>query len=205
MNEVQISNLAVSHLGEDANISAINPPENSALAQYCSIWYPAARDALLEMHNWRFAAKRTALTQLSTTPVGAFTYGYQLPDDCIAPRVVLFPDSTDDTTGQPFTVELDGDDNAILYTNVDQAVLLWTKRITDTAKFTPWFSMALARLLSSYLAGPVIKGMEGMQVAAKHFEIFGKLGMPAARANDSNARQSNPYTTAIPESIAVRA
>ena len=66
-NEVDICNLALSHLGDVANISSIDPPENSVQAMHCARFYPIARNALLEMANWSFAMRRIALTPLSVT------------------------------------------------------------------------------------------------------------------------------------------
>ena len=51
-SEIAICNLALSHLGDAANIASIDPPEGSAQAEHCATFYPIARDSLLEMHDW---------------------------------------------------------------------------------------------------------------------------------------------------------
>ena len=56
-SEVDICNLALGHLGDNATVSSISPPEGSAQAEHCARFYPIARDALLEMHNWNFAMR----------------------------------------------------------------------------------------------------------------------------------------------------
>ena len=55
---VSICNLALSYLGDSANMVAINAPEKSTQAELCSRLYPTAVSALLDMHDWSFATKR---------------------------------------------------------------------------------------------------------------------------------------------------
>ena len=62
-SEVDICNLALSHLGDNATVASIDPPEGSAQAEHCSRFYPIARDTLLEMHNWNFSTRRAVLAQ----------------------------------------------------------------------------------------------------------------------------------------------
>ena len=44
----------------------------------------------------------------------------------------------------------------IILTNEPDAVLLFTARVTDPARFSALFTDALVFLLASYLAGPVL-------------------------------------------------
>ena len=52
-SEVDICNLALGHLGDNATVASLNPPEGSVQAQHCARFYPIARDALLEMEIGR--------------------------------------------------------------------------------------------------------------------------------------------------------
>ena len=45
--EVDICNLALAHLGDDATIASLNPPEGSAQAEKAARFYPIARNSLL--------------------------------------------------------------------------------------------------------------------------------------------------------------
>jgi hypothetical protein len=47
---IDICNLALSHIGQAADVSSIDPPENSIEAEYCARFYPMARDTLLEAY-----------------------------------------------------------------------------------------------------------------------------------------------------------
>lgn len=60
-SEVEISNLALSRIGDSATVSSINPPEGSAQAEHCQRFYPIARNSLLEMHAWSFCDRRIQL------------------------------------------------------------------------------------------------------------------------------------------------
>lgn len=101
-SEVDLCNLALSMLGDDANVSSIEPPDGSAQSVYCSRFYPTARDALLELHDWNFASRRAALTLLgdATLQTGAWCnqwrYTYGVPNKMIAARAVLDVNAPDD-------------------------------------------------------------------------------------------------------------
>lgn len=64
MSEVTICNLALSHLGDTAEVMSIKPPDSSVQAQLCSRFYWVARNALLEMAAWGFATRRAKLAPL---------------------------------------------------------------------------------------------------------------------------------------------
>lgn len=92
MSEVTICNLALSHLGDTAQVTSIRPPDSSRQAQLCAQFYGPARNALLEMAAWGFATRRAVLARLTPTPADAFSfdqsgnvdgpwlYMYQLPN-----------------------------------------------------------------------------------------------------------------------------
>jgi len=216
-SEVDIVNIALSHLGDTANVSSIDPPEGSAQAQHCARFYPIARDALLEMHTWSFATKRIVLPLLSNT-LEQWKYVYQAPSDALNLIAVLAPDAMDDYsqdlpvpytqvgivntgqglyTPQPFEVETLQDGSSVLYTNQEEATLRYTAKITDPALFTPLFTSALTHLLASYLAGPILKGEVGRAEAKGQMALF-QAFMAKATASDASQRriiikQSTPW------------
>lgn len=104
-SEVDLCNLALSYLGDTANVSSIEPPDGSAQAVYCSRFYPVARDALLELHDWNFASRRIALSLLggpvgtsSETPASCaqWAYVYGTPNGMVCARKVIAADAPDD-------------------------------------------------------------------------------------------------------------
>lgn len=216
---VDLCNLALSHLGDDATVSSIVPPEGSAQAEHCARFYPMARKAALALHTWGFATRRASLALLSDTPPAGWAYTYSMPNLCIKPVGIYTPEQIDnfdlfsqnvppqdagDFNTQDFVVETLSAGTVVIYTNVEDAVILYIVDVIDTTKFSALFELALARMLASFLAGPVIKGMEGMRVSEAQLKMFYQVELPNAKAADGNARQSAPYSTATPDPIKAR-
>ncbi len=218
---VDICNLALAHLGDEATVSSIDPPEGSAQAEHCARFYPIARDTVLEAHDWNFASTRGVLALVgSAWP--SWAYCYELPTGCVRAISVLPPGALNDySVGYPvsgadlgypgsrlvphgalympqeFSIETgenDGnkaDDRRLLYTNQQNAVLRYTRRVDDTTRFSPLCVDALSRLLASYLAGPVIKGTEGVSVAQAQLQAYRAI-ISQATVSDSNQRSIKP-------------
>lgn len=195
---IDICNLALSHLGDIANVSDFN--EGSAQADHCRNFYPIARDLVLEAHSWDFATRRIAMAQPSTAPPSSWSYAYVLPSDCLRALAVL-DINFDERTTQNFIIESQDDGTRVLYTNMVNATLRYTVKVTDTTKFTPLFQDTLAWLLASYLAGPITKGQEGIAAARAAYQTYtGQL----ERAKASNANQEQEPQRHVPGSIAAR-
>lgn len=200
-------------LGDEASVASIDPPEGSAQADHCARWYPIARDQVLEAHEWSFALRRIDLAQVAM-PYTQWAYAYALPDDCLKLFAVLPKDATDDYTfgtpfpapsyyafpprpqtqgyvPQDFTTEGDEDGNIVVYTNVPEAVARYVVRIDDPTKFPPLVVQSIATLLSSYLAGPVIKGTEGIRVGQAQLTLAG-TALSRAITADGQRRQVRP-------------
>lgn len=201
-SEVDICNLALSHIAKDATVSSIDPPDNTVAAEHCARFYPIARDATLELHAWAFATKRKVLAQ-TPNEVSHWLFSYTLPTDCIRPLVVLPPESTDDNANaQDFTVEVNSSGVKVVYTNQQDAVLKYIAKVTDTTKFSPLFVAAVAHLLASYLAGPLTK--DERRVAAQ-LELYEKLFKPRAIGSDASGQRNNAYKDSfIPAHIRAR-
>lgn len=101
MSEVTICNLALSHLGDTANVQSIAPPDGSVQAQLCARFYPVARNSLLEMANWGFATRRVKLAEVKNPTLdsngnGPWKYAYALPSDVLNALAVVPAGSPDD-------------------------------------------------------------------------------------------------------------
>lgn len=211
-SETDIANSALANIGDTATVASLNPPSGSIQAVHCARFYPIARDALLEMHPWGFATKRVSPALLSETPPSSWNYAYQAPSDVINFLAILDPQALDDYsdglaqygnisgaynynigiyTPQPFAVETDSQGNSVIYTNQQNAILRYSGKVTDTTQFSPLFIESLTWLLSSKLAGPVIKGSEGRQVAADCLKKFYSFFALAA-SSDANQHRQKP-------------
>lgn len=200
-SEVDICNLALGYLGDSATVSSLHPAEGSAQADHCRKFYPMARDELLEMHAWGFSTKRATLALLgSSWP--EWQYCYAAPNDAVNFLAVLPPDATDDySTGnsvgnvsytpQSYSVEAGDDGSTVVYTNQVDAVLRYTAMVTDPTQFSPLFTGALAWLLASKLAGPLLKGESGAAAAKSCYKMFRVL-FGQASVSDANQRRIQP-------------
>jgi hypothetical protein len=177
---IDICNLALSHLGDEANVIAITPPDGTMQAAHCGRFYPIARDAVLASFDWSFATKRALVAQLATNPAAAdWAYAYTLPSDCLRPLSALYPGvpavdfGTLQTDGGsfPYLMESADDGSRVMYTNVPTATLRYIGTVTDTT-FPPLVVLAIARLLASFLAGPILKGDTGIKASEGELAIF---------------------------------
>jgi len=190
--DVDICNLALSHLGEEAEVVAIAPPDGTSQAAQCGRFYPIARNALLEMHPWTFATTRVALAVVDGAELTEWAFAYAVPVKCVKVLQVLRPDALEDSRGEDYIIESAEDGTKIIFTNVESATLRYVRLVEDTTKFTPGFTNALGRLLASYLAGPIIKGTTGVQVAQAQLKVFA-IELANAKVQDSNAEQRSNY------------
>lgn len=212
-SDIDIANLALSHLGDDATIASLDPPEGSAQAERCAQFYTIARDALLEMHPWNFATRRVTGAEVTALDTG-WEYAYAKPTNALHVFAVLPPNAQDDYTSplptgtvtfadgslhspvpwttlvqtQPFAMESNDDGDEIIVTNQSEAVLRYIIRVTDTAKFSPLFVTTLSWLLASYVAGPLIKGKEGRDEAQRCLQM---VAYWLGRATTSDSQQRN--------------
>ena len=181
------------------------------------MFYPIARDAALERHGWRFAIRRAQLAELAQDAATGWRYSYALPAGCLKPWAVVPPYSVvpsdwsswicDGEFRAPaefdrrdFIIESMASGDGVIYTNVEQAILLYTARVTDTTKFTPMFVDALAAWLASYLAGPITKDARIKQ----SFFTLGRQLLSEAAVSDANTQKSSPYDNFTPSGIAAR-
>lgn len=220
-SEVDICNLALGNLGDIANVSSIDPPEGSAQSQLCAQFYPIARDSMMEMHTWSFCTRRTPLALISELTDSQWQYMYQAPSDALNYIAVLDANASDDYsqqfpmaytqvglvnngqgiyTPQQFVVESMGDGTEVIYTNQDNAILRYTAKVIDPAKFPPLFTEALSHYLSAKLAGPLLKGDSGSAEAKRQLQLF-TMYLERAVESDANQRrlqvkQSTPWMAA---------
>jgi hypothetical protein len=211
---VDICNLALSYLGDTATVSSLSPPDGSAQAQHCARFYPIARTSALEMASWDFSTKRSILAPVNNA-WAMWRYAYSMPSDAINILGVLPIEAADDYsetfcqpfpyplpegiipsanaiyTPQPYTIEMDSNGLQIILTNVCDAVLRYTYDVSDTTKFSALFTQALAWLLASMLAGPLIKGDAGAAESKRCLGMFQAVESQA-EVSDANQRKINP-------------
>jgi hypothetical protein len=200
--EVSICNLALSNLGDEAKVTSISGAtgDGSAQAKRCVMFYPIARDAVLSRHPWNFATLRADLVESPLDPPDSWAFAYTLPTDYNNVIGVYPAGALQDAESEDYIIE-----NGVIYSNTEDAVIRYTRLVTDTTKYPPLMVIALARILASFLAGPLIKGMEGMRVGQEQLKIFEQVELPRATATDANNRKNDRYDDFTPSNIKARA
>lgn len=189
---VTICNMALSHLGDAATVSSIDPPEGSAQAEHCARFYPQARDALLSAHPWNFATRRERLALLDRKD-SVWTHRYALPVDTLAVLSVLPAARMDDyeqggrVLPQEYQIEREGG-VPVLLTDTPDAVIRYISTAADPMIYPAAFVDAFAWKLAGMLAGPLLKGERGAAETKRCEEMFG-YHFAHARQLDARARR----------------
>lgn len=205
-SDVQICNMALSHIGSEARVASISPPDGSVEAGHCATFYDMARTELLEPGTWAFSLKRAALAQV-TNPSTVWAYAYAKPSNCLRALRILRPSiaitvftqdlvvepHTDDRDSAPYDIE-----GEVILTNEPDAVLVYVQDVTDSTKFTASFTSTFSYLLSSYLAGPILKGNEGVRVGdAMRQRAMALADVSAAASANASSAESLPQPTLL--------
>lgn len=155
---VGICNAALGRLGHDKPIKAMT--EGSREAELCNTLYPDALDRALETAPWSFAKRRKALTEVaSITLPPMWAYGYHVPDELV--RGLWIEGAKKNLESRPdedipFTIEIHPTINQrILYTDEEDACLVYAFRQENTALFSGLFRSYLSWELAMDLRGPI--------------------------------------------------
>ncbi|MDR1351518.1 MAG: hypothetical protein LBJ59_12230 [Zoogloeaceae bacterium] len=181
---VDICNLALSRLGDTATVSSIDPPEGSVQAEHCARFYPVSRDSLLEAYDWKFSTRWGTIARLDLSHPG-WRIVYAVPNDMIRVIAVLPPGAVPGAASVNYAVETSAKGDLVILSNQDKASIHYTTRVTDTSKFSPLFVDALAWLLASNLAGPLIKGDAGAKMGQSCYQ-FAQATISQAKVSDAN-------------------
>jgi hypothetical protein len=159
-SETDICNLALDRLGQ-APISSMS--QTTGNGPVVSRNYYQERDALLRETHWTFARSEITLTQLSENTWQNWAFAYAYPPDCLKIQYLCNPNLVANFPGYPYeppldeftqhncpheiTQALDAFGNPtggkVILTNLEAAVLVYTKQVSDTALFPASFTSAL--------------------------------------------------------------
>ena len=161
-SKTEIGNLALARLG-NATIVANLETESTLEAQLLNAHFNTARDAVLTDFDWPFAGKYFTLDLVGGTsdervvPEWQYSYGY--PDDCLKIRRLVVDGVRATDTPPPFALSADDTDEQtrLIYTDLEDAVAFYTRRITDPERFSAQFVQALAWHLASIVAAPLTR------------------------------------------------
>ena len=168
-SKAQIFNIALNILGVSTPLENANSTDNRAIL--LNNYYFLARDYVLKDFDWNFASafKELALVQKFDL-IADYKYCYDYPNDCICARDLF---EKGDYKIQKFAISsLESGDKVIL-TNVERAVLRYTRRVDKETYFSCEFSMALAYYLASLTSNVITGSMQkGESAYQKYRDIL---------------------------------
>lgn len=188
-SEIDICNLSLSRLGDEANISSIDPPDQSVQANLCAIFYPIALEAMLG-RGWSFNTKRY-IPPFLTSDTEEYEFCYALPSDYIS--IIKATAGTYDV--ENFSLEYHSSGVRCLYSDAENIELVYAASITNPGFFPPLFIDPLSILLSHYLAGPLLKGDIGVSAATKMLNLLQpalNLALNSDAQNFSTSKRPTP-------------
>jgi hypothetical protein len=199
-NKTEICNMALSNIQVSQFIDGNVETDTTIEAKVCKRWYDHAVNYALEDFDWNFARRRRALAALGTTPPSTWTYVYSYPSDCAAARAIEVPGVRTPSREQRIAYEVaaeaqaSGGDVRVIYTDQPDAVLIFTKRITDASLFDGHFVEALAAYLASKIALP-LTAKPGL--AREWFQMYQGLRVNsfAFHLNEAQEDQEPPSET----------
>lgn len=182
-SEIEICNLALSHIGKYP-ISALTDATKEA--KECKLLYPRARDSVLRAHAWNFATKRLTLAELAEDYDG-WSYAYQYPTDCLVARKIY--NSADDNDAIEFEVATNSAlSSRVILTDQENAVLIYTARVTDPNVFDSIFVDALSWRLAADLSMPLRADPRVYQQVTQTYMAY----IAEARQTNSNEHAIDP-------------
>lgn len=192
-NQTDFLNDALGQIGA-TKITAID--DGSLNAEYCAVFWPPLRKALLRLTHWNFATDRASLVQSVPAPAFEFTFSYSLPVDLV--KIVQFNGNGAVPVAPsgyinlyPYVTRYVIEGRKLL-TNDAEAKIVYLKDVDNPDLWDPLFYQLAAAWLSSKLASSIAKSEK---TAAMRMEEVMKILLPMATAVDGQEG------TEMPESI----
>ena len=156
------------------------------------MWYDFAREQTLVAYDWSFARFReTLVDHADDPPDGIWAERYVYPANCLVMREIENITASGDAI--PFSIEMDlaGTEKTVL-TDLDEAIAIYTRKITDTTLFTPFFIMTVSYLLAHYMAMAITGRRKDQETMLGNFTALIRI----APAHDANERVEGPLREA---------
>jgi len=161
-DKVQICNLALIRLSA-TRITSLT--DNTIEAKQCSAIYELIAEQVMSLGPWPSVIRRTALSQLTTTPAYEYKYEYQLPTD---PKFLRLLEINENKVGDiPHTVE-----NGKLLVNESIVKIRYISYITDSESYDIYLRQAIADHLVAELTyattGQIALYKKSLEYAQEH-------------------------------------
>lgn len=196
-SEVQIAKLALQHIGDRYDITAMD--EASPEAEQVNLIFDDVRDMVLRSHPWKWAVKHTSPSALAGTVPGQWDYMFTYPSDALKVLNIVDPAGRDKKPLK-FDILVNGSGTKVIVCDVEEPEFKYIFQVTDTAQFDASFVMALSLRLAQYLAVPLTGNVE----LAERMRLLADAEISAAMRENANEGVEEEQTR-DPDWITVRA
>ncbi|WGR61447.1 hypothetical protein E3U26_12390 [Paracoccus ferrooxidans] len=187
---IAICNVALTTYLGSSTITAFE--ETSPEAVQCKLHYDRIRRSLLERWPWVFASRREKLVEETLNDrAGAWSYRYSRPGHMAAIRWV------NDVTAARMAMQMGQSPDTLrestadsIYSDVPDAVIEYTRDVTDPTIFSAGFADALAAHLAAAIAMPITRDAAKVTGAKREAEEL----LNQAMTMDFNSRPSTEQT-----------
>lgn len=163
-----------------------NFDERSPEAAACRRVFDSSLEYILRAFEWSFATKRANLQLVPGDLPADWMYVYAYPNDCLN-MLELMPRRESDTAapyrrfdgvglyGRPlgdtvaYTIEVNANDVRVIYTNLEDAVARYTRRITNIENIDALASQALKWQVAARIATTLKGDMDKAQMATQAY------------------------------------
>lgn len=183
-SEVEICNLALGRVGVSQTITSLSEPSAEAVA--CNRFYALTRDTVLRGFPWPFATTFVALGLVKEDPNTDWQYSYRYPSDCIRFRRIVPPggrpstavssdarlvaDAIPSPDSIPYRIASDTTAR-LIYTDQDDAVAEYTRKVTDSEFYDAEFVSVLAWRLAAEIA-PVLTQGDPYKMGSRAMSLY---------------------------------
>jgi hypothetical protein len=198
-SKTQVCNFALSHLGVGKRITDIDS-ESSLEADTCNLFYDDALDLVLREFEWPFATKIVTLGLVQENPTDEWAFSYRYPSDCLYLRRILSGRRNDSRQSQtPYRLYQD-DAGSLIYTDMADARVEYTVRVTDVDRFPVDFKMSFSYFLASLIAPSIVHG-SGDKIITRMLQL---ASLWVQKSSSKNMNEEREEETPIGEFIESR-
>lgn len=192
LSEVGIASMAAGLL-DDYHIASLD--EDRPIVRFMAREFGYVRDEILQSYPWHFAKTRAVLAPESDAPAFGYSYSYVIPTDCVRLLALRY---NGNHNGGDVLYEVE---SGKILCNVSSSLnVIYIKRESNVAKWSPLAARAFAARLAMYAATRVTGKMQYFQKAQAEFQAV----MFEARVADSLERGTPESTDYKLNSLTVR-
>lgn len=189
MDDITVSNLALSRIGQDPIVTSIDPTDGSVESALCSDFLPVVKERIFSSYAWSFLRVKDKLAQvMSEPPHPPYEYLYAFPSDA---RIINFVFAAKQPEHSiPYSIESNRKGQRFICCDFEDAWCEYQMFGDELTTMPALIEDAITWALAAELAGAIIKGTTGAKMAQEALQMS-ELMMQ--REQNADARQERSY------------